>query len=124
MRVAATEAVTQRQARELRARVAAEVGLSVSLGLGGNKLVARTATRIDWARNQNDIYAFRYLFDQQSFNNQFPTAFAGFEINVPSRIQNFYLSNTHIFSPRLKRNPCEKTRRGTSTPADIRNAGQ
>ena len=29
-----------------------------------------------------------------------------------------------IFSPRLKRNPCEKMRRGTSTPADIRKAGQ
>jgi hypothetical protein len=58
-------------------------------------------TRIDWARKTNDLYAFRYLFDQQTFSNQFPTAFAGFDIDVPSRIQNFYFSNTHVFSPKL-----------------------
>src|SRR5262245_54326098 len=39
------EAVTECQALDLRARVREEVGLSVSLGLGSSKLVARTATR-------------------------------------------------------------------------------
>jgi len=58
-------------------------------------------TRIDWARTSNDLYAFRYVFDDQTFKNQFPTAFDGFDIDVPSRIQNFYFSNTHVFSPRL-----------------------
>ncbi len=46
--------------------------------------------------------AFRYVFDDQVFNNQFPGAsFPGFEVDVPSRVQNFLFNYTRSFSPRL-----------------------
>ncbi|MBI4456153.1 MAG: TonB-dependent receptor [Acidobacteria bacterium] len=58
-------------------------------------------TRLDWVPTTQDNVAFRYLFDQQIFKNQFPSAFEGFEIDVPSRIQNFYLNYTRSFSHEL-----------------------
>jgi hypothetical protein len=58
-------------------------------------------TRVDWAPGAKDSLSFRYLFDDQTFNNQIPSAFRGFGIDVPSRIQNFYANHTRALSPRL-----------------------
>ena len=58
-------------------------------------------TRADWAVGAKDSLSFRYLFDDQIFNNQIPSAFQGFGIDVPSRIQNFYANHTRTLSPRL-----------------------
>lgn len=58
--------------------------------------------RVDWAPTQKDNFAFRYVFDDQIFNNQFPGgSFPGFEIDVPSRVQNFYANYTRSISARL-----------------------
>ncbi|HLO00436.1 MAG TPA: carboxypeptidase regulatory-like domain-containing protein [Pyrinomonadaceae bacterium] len=60
--------------------------------------------RVDWTPTQKDSLVFRYLLDKQSFNNQFPTAasggspFPGFEIDVPSLVQNFYFNYTRNLS--------------------------
>ena len=64
-------------------------------------------SRLDWTPTQKDSLAFRYVFDNQRFNNQFPTAgsggspFAGFEVDVPSRVQNFFFNYTRSISSRL-----------------------
>jgi len=57
-------------------------------------------TRVDWAPGEKDSLSFRYLFDDQTFNNQIPSAFNGFGIDVPSRVQNLYANYTRTFSPR------------------------
>ena len=65
-------------------------------------------TRIDWTPSSKNSASFRYLANDQIFSNQFPdpsfgvtgSQFAGFEIDVPSLTQNFYMSDTHVFSPR------------------------
>ena len=63
--------------------------------------------RVDWAPTQKDSLAFRYVFDNQRFNNQFPTSgsggspFPGFEVDVPSRNQNFWFNHTRSISTRL-----------------------
>lgn len=63
--------------------------------------------RVDWAPTQKDSLAFRYVFDEQRFNNQFPTSasggspFPGFELDVPSRGQNFFFNYTRSLSTRL-----------------------
>jgi len=59
-------------------------------------------SRVDWTPTQSDSFAFRYVFDDQVFNNQFPNAsFPGFEVDVPSRVQNFFFNYTRSFSSRL-----------------------
>ncbi len=59
-------------------------------------------SRVDWTPTQKDSFAFRYVFDDQVFNNQFPNgSFPGFEVDVPSRVQNFLFNYTRSFSPRL-----------------------
>ena len=59
-------------------------------------------SRVDWTPTQKDSLAFRYVFDDQVFNNQFPNgSFPGFEVDVPSRVQNFFFNYTRSFSPRL-----------------------
>ena len=58
-------------------------------------------TRVDWTPGAKDSFSFRYLFDDQTFTNQIPSAFKGFGIDVPSRVQNFYANHTRILSPRL-----------------------
>ena len=64
-------------------------------------------SRIDWTPTQKDSFAFRYVFDDQTFNNQFPTVgsggspFPGFEVDVPSRVQNFFFNYTRSLSTRL-----------------------
>jgi hypothetical protein len=64
-------------------------------------------TRIDWTPTQKDSLAFRYVFDNLRFSNQFPTVasggspFPGFEIDVPSRVQNFFFNYTRSISARL-----------------------
>ena len=65
-------------------------------------------TRIDWTSSSKNSASFRYLATSQLFSNQFPdpssgvtgSQFAGFEIDVPSLGQNFYMSDTYVFSPR------------------------
>ncbi len=65
-------------------------------------------TRIDWTPSTTNSFSFRYLATKQLFSNQFPdpstgvtgSQFPGFEIDVPSLTQNFYASQTHVFSPR------------------------
>ncbi len=58
-------------------------------------------TRVDWAPGARDSFSFRYLFDDQTFNNQIPSAFEGFGIDVPSRVQNFFFNYTRTFSPKF-----------------------
>lgn len=64
-------------------------------------------TRVDWTPTLKDSLSFRYVYDRQSFNNQFPTVasggspFPGFEIDVPSLVQNFYFNYTRNISTRL-----------------------
>ena len=64
-------------------------------------------TRVDWTPTQKDSLSFRYVYDRQSFNNQFPTVasggspFPGFEVDVPSLVQNFYFNYTRNISSRL-----------------------
>ncbi|MBO0722219.1 MAG: TonB-dependent receptor, partial [Blastocatellia bacterium] len=58
-------------------------------------------TRIDWTPSLKDTFTFRYLFDDNTLVNQFPSAFPGFGIDVPGRSQNFNLSHTRSFSPTL-----------------------
>ena len=65
-------------------------------------------TRIDWTTSTKNSASFRYLANKQLFSNQFPdpstgvtgSQFDGFEIDVPSLTQNFYISDTYVFSPR------------------------
>ncbi|HKE57371.1 MAG TPA: carboxypeptidase regulatory-like domain-containing protein, partial [Pyrinomonadaceae bacterium] len=65
-------------------------------------------TRIDWNSSSKNSASFRYLATNQLFSNQFPdpstgiagSQFPGFEIDVPSLTQNFYASDTYVFSPR------------------------
>ena len=57
--------------------------------------------RIDWAPNERDNFAARYLFNDQTVVNQFPTPFAGFAVDVPSRVQNFYANYTRLLSSRM-----------------------
>lgn len=65
-------------------------------------------TRIDWSSSDKNSMSFRYLANEQLFSNQFPdpstgitgSQFPGFEIDVPSLTQNFYMSDTYVFSPR------------------------
>jgi len=64
--------------------------------------------RIDWSSSAKNSASFRYLATSQLFSNQFPdpstgiagSQFPGFEIDVPSLTQNFYMSDTYVFSPR------------------------
>jgi hypothetical protein len=58
-------------------------------------------TRVDWTPGAKDSLSFRYLFDDQTFVNQIPSAFQGFGIDVPSRVQNFYASHTRVVSLKL-----------------------
>ena len=64
-------------------------------------------TRVDWTPTQKDSLSFRYVYDKQAFNNQFPTVasggspFPGFEVDVPSLVQNFYFNYTRNLSTRL-----------------------
>jgi len=63
-------------------------------------------TRIDWTTSSKNSASFRYLANSQLFTNQFPdpssgvtgSQFAGFEIDVPSLTQNFYMSDTYVFN--------------------------
>ncbi|HJZ66650.1 MAG TPA: TonB-dependent receptor, partial [Blastocatellia bacterium] len=55
--------------------------------------------RVDWTPTEKDSVAARYLFNDQIVTNQFPTPFAGFAVDVPSRVQNFYANYTRILSP-------------------------
>ena len=65
-------------------------------------------TRIDWTTSSKNSLSFRYLANKQLFTNQFPdpstgvagSQFPGFEIDVPSFTQNFFMSDTYVFSPR------------------------
>lgn len=59
-------------------------------------------TRVDWTPTQKDSLAFRYVFDDQIFSNQFANTspFPGFEVDVPSRVQNFYFNYTRSLSTR------------------------
>ena len=64
-------------------------------------------SRVDWTPTNKDSLAFRYVFDRQRFNNQFPSVasggspFPGFEVDVPSLVQNFYVNYTRNISSKL-----------------------
>jgi outer membrane receptor protein involved in Fe transport len=55
--------------------------------------------RVDWTPSTKNSLSFRYLFDKQTFSNQFPSIFPGYEIDVPSLSQNFLFNFTRTFSP-------------------------
>ena len=80
-----------------------EASISSSQPVNDNQYLAR----VDWAPTQKDSLAFRYVLDDQLFNNQFPTSgsggspFPGFEVDVPSRTQNFFFNYTRSLSTRL-----------------------
>src|SRR5262249_42828494 len=44
-------------------------------------------TRVDWTPSSKDTFSFRYVFDDNTLVNQFPSAFDGFGIDVPGRAQ-------------------------------------
>ncbi len=54
--------------------------------------------RVDWAPNADNNFAFRYLLQDQTFSNQFPTVFPGFGVDVTGKTQNFYLNYTRVLS--------------------------
>jgi outer membrane receptor protein involved in Fe transport len=60
-------------------------------------------TRVDWTPTQKDSFSFRYLRNDQVFNNQFPTftggQFPGYEVDVPGVANNFFASYTRNLSP-------------------------
>ena len=96
--------------------------IEVPLGGGRDPIEFGTATRfsaqpvdtydylarVDWSSSDKNSVSFRYLANKQLFTNQFPdpstgatgSQFPGFEIDVPSLTQNFYMSDTYVFSPR------------------------
>jgi len=80
-----------------------EASISSSQPVNDNQYLAR----VDWAPTKKDSLAFRYVLDDQIFNNQFPTSgsggspFPGFEVDVPSRTQNFFFNYTRSLSTRL-----------------------
>ncbi len=64
--------------------------------------------RVDWTPSSRDSLSFRYLRNDQVFNNQFPggptqgvagSQFPGFEVDVPGIADSFYASYTRNFSP-------------------------
>ncbi|HKX33611.1 MAG TPA: carboxypeptidase regulatory-like domain-containing protein [Blastocatellia bacterium] len=57
-------------------------------------------TRIDWAQSSKNNFTFRYIFDNSALDNQIPSAFDGYGIDVPGRTQNFLFSYTRNLSPR------------------------
>ncbi len=58
-------------------------------------------TRVDWTPTDRDSISVRYIADKQLFANQFPTIFAGYQVDVPSFIQNTYLGYTRNISPKI-----------------------
>lgn len=58
-------------------------------------------TRFDFTPDVRNVFTARYIYDNSIFNNQFPTIFNGFEVDVPGKTHNAYLSWTHVFSPTL-----------------------
>lgn len=75
-----------------------ETTVSSSQPVNDNQYLAR----VDWTPTQRDSIAFRHVLDDQAFNNQFPgsSPFPGFEIDVPSRVQNLYANYTRSLSTR------------------------
>jgi hypothetical protein len=57
--------------------------------------------RVDWTPSSKDALSFRYVFDDSTLVNQFPSAFGGFGVDVPGRAQNFLFTHTRSFSPTL-----------------------
>jgi outer membrane receptor protein involved in Fe transport len=58
-------------------------------------------TRFDFTPDASNIFTARYLYDNSIFENQFPTIFQGFEVDVPGKIHNGYLSWTRVLTPSL-----------------------
>lgn len=58
-------------------------------------------TRFDFTPTSSNIFSARYVYDKSIVNNQFPTIFNGFEVDVPGKTHNLYLGFTHVFSPTL-----------------------
>src|SRR5262249_45176042 len=56
-------------------------------------------SRWDWTPNSNNTFTARYVYDNSIFQNQFPTIFPGFEVDVPGKAHNVLLSWTRSFSP-------------------------
>ncbi|HJU56005.1 MAG TPA: carboxypeptidase regulatory-like domain-containing protein [Pyrinomonadaceae bacterium] len=59
--------------------------------------------RVDWTPTSHDSFSFRYLLNDQIFNNQFAnltggTQFPGFEVDVPGKADSFYAAYTRNFS--------------------------
>ncbi|HEY0375465.1 MAG TPA: carboxypeptidase regulatory-like domain-containing protein [Pyrinomonadaceae bacterium] len=72
--------------------------------------------RVDWTPTGRDSFSFRYLRNDQIFNNQFAnlaggTQFPGFEVDVPGVADSFYAAYTRNFSP----NTTNEFRFGLST---------
>ena len=76
-----------------------ETTISSTQPVDDNQFLAR----VDWTPTQKDSLAFRYVFDDQIFSNQFANTspFPGFEVDVPSRVQNFYFNYTRSLSTRM-----------------------
>jgi outer membrane receptor protein involved in Fe transport len=56
-------------------------------------------TRWDFTPDVNNTFTARYVYDNSIFANQFPTIFPGFEVDVPGKSHNAYLSWTRSLSP-------------------------
>lgn len=55
-------------------------------------------TRWDFTPNSNNTFTARYVYDNSIFSNQFPNIFPGFEVDVPGKSHNAYLSWTRSLS--------------------------
>lgn len=55
-------------------------------------------TRWDFTPNSTNTFTARYVYDNNIFANQFPSIFPGFEVDVPGKTHNAYLSWTRSFS--------------------------
>jgi hypothetical protein len=56
-------------------------------------------TRWDFTPDVNNTFTVRYIYDNSTFSNQYPTIFPGFEVDVPGKTHNAYISWTRILSP-------------------------
>jgi outer membrane receptor protein involved in Fe transport len=72
----------------------ASVSVPAAQPVADNQYLAR----VDWVPNNKDSFAVRYVADSQLFANQFPTIFTRLRVDVPSFVENIFVSYTRNLS--------------------------